>query len=513
MSKRLALAVFTLAATSVLVPLQFAAATTVAACHPALKSVALATPSVPGGASDKVTVVLSCATPAAVKLQLKGFKGVSVPTSVVVARRKASATATVRTAVTRAARHGDIQAVLGRIHRDAALTVTRTPPLCRSPRLSALSLPDLTFVGSQVDATIRLTCAPISPIRVSLSSTNSHLPVPARVTVGRYYDTMTVPLNPKSDELGQFVAKLTARYGSRALSRTITVDPGLSSFTIPSCSEPNCVDPEALFTGVIPAGGYTVHMASSSAAVTVPATVTFQAGSLGGDFNATVQTVAKDTVVTLSATFGGRTLRASTTILAPWNSSDGVTLLSQAGAGPVYGQEFDLEYEVLLSNPAPAGGLTVTFSSPSSAVELQQTSTDITAGTDNGYVYINTADVTSPVHTELDAVVDGVQASLPIVIEPGLSSFTNVPASVTGGDGFTADLNLAGPVDTATTVVLQSTDGVLSVPATVVVPAGQSSVSFQATTVQVSSDTDATIYAYLGNGNISSSTVTITPPS
>ncbi len=511
MPKRLALAVLTLAAASVLVPLQFAAATSVAACHPALKSVALVTPSVPGGASDKVTVVLSCATPAAVKVQLRGFKGVSVPTSVVVARRRASATATVRTAVTRAARHGDIQATLGHAHRKVALTVTRTPPSCRSPRLTALSLPDLTFVGGLVAATISLTCAPISPIRVSLSSTSTHLPVPASVTVGRYYDIVTVPLNPKADEAGQFVATVTARYGGRAASRTITVDPGLASFTIPACSEPNCVDPDALFTGTIPAGGYTVHFASSNAAVTVPATVTFQAGSVGGDFNATVHAVTQDTVVTLSATFGGRTLRASTTILAPWNSSDGVTLLSQAGPGPVYGQEFDLEYEILLSNPAPASGETVTFSSPSSAAELQQTSTSITAGTDNGYVYMNTADVTSPVHTDLDAVVDGVHASLPIVIEPGLSSFTNVPASVIGGDDFTATLDLAGPVDSATTVVLQSTDGVLSVPTNVVVPAGQNSVSFQATTATVTSDTDAAIYAYLGNGNINSSTVTITP--
>jgi hypothetical protein len=513
MPKRLVLAVLTLAAFAVLVPLQFAAATTVAACHPALKSVALVTPSVPGGASDKVTVVLSCAAPSAVKVQLRGFKGVSVPASVVVARRKASAAATVRTAATRAARHGDIQATLGRTHRDVALTVTRTPPSCRSPRLTALSLPDLTYVGSQVAATIRLTCAPISPIRVSLSSSSSYLPVPATVTVGRYYDALEVPLTPKADELGQFAAKVTARYSSRTLSRTITIDPGLASFTIPSCSEPNCVDPDALFTGVIPTGGYTVHLASSNAAVTVPATVTFQAGSLGGGFNATVNTVTQNTVVTLSATFAGRTLRASTTILAPWNSSDGVTLSAEAGPGPVYGQEFDLEYQVLLSNPAPASGETVTFSSPSSAVELQATSTEIVAGTDNGYVDINTADVTSPVHTELDAVVDGVQASLPIVIEPGLSSFTDVPTSVTGGEGFTATLNLAGPVDTATTVGLQSTDGVLSVPATVVVPAGQSSVSFKATTVQVSSDTNATIYAYLGNGNINSSTVTITPPS
>ncbi len=51
---------------------------------------------------------------------------------------------------------------------------------------------------------------------------------------------------------------MTAKLGTTSKAKTITVDPGLASFTIPPCSEPNCVAPDVLFTGTIPAGGYTV---------------------------------------------------------------------------------------------------------------------------------------------------------------------------------------------------------------------------------------------------------------
>jgi hypothetical protein len=115
------------------------------------------------------------------------------------------------------------------------------------------------------------------------------------------------------------------------------------------------------------------------------------------------------------------------------------------------------------------------------------------------------------VHTAIKVTVGSINASIPVTIEPGLASITNVPATIKGGDSFTATVNLAGPVDTATTVGLQSTWGILTVPSTVVIPAGQSSVSFTATTVPVTSNSDVTIYAYLGTSSINSTTVTVTP--
>ncbi len=513
-------ALFVLAAAAGLVPSQAAVAATAAssrsadatACSPALKSVNLAPPSLPGGASTAATVRLTCPAPAAVTVRLTGFKGATVPPTVRVARHADTARATIRTAVSSAERRGDIVAALGRVRRSARLTITRTPRTCRAPSLAGVAAPGLVYVGNQVAVTLRLSCAAATPVRVSLASSSSYLPVPRDVTVGRYYATTAVLISPKADEAGQYLATITARLGTRSLARNVTVDPGLSTFQIPPCSEPNCVAPDVLFTGVIPAGGFTVKLASDNPAVTVPSSYTFQAGSLGGDFpGVTVKTVSKNTKVTLSATFGGRTLTASTVLLPPWTTSDSLTLSAENGPGPIYGQEYDLEYIVLLSNPAPASGETVTFSATDPSIELQSTSTYIAPGDDDGYVDINTADITAPVHATLKATVDGVAASLAVTIEPGLASITNVPATVVGGQGFTATVNLAGDVDTPTTVALQSTDGVLTVPVTVTIAAGQSSANFPVTTVSVATDVSVTIYAYLGTSNINSSAVTVTP--
>ncbi len=507
--KRSALLVLVLAAAPVTyLPHQSADAAT---CRAVLSKVAVSPPSVPGGASAKVTVQLSCHTTTAVTVHLAGFKGITLPSAIDVARGKNHAVATVRTSVRSSTKHGDIQATLGRTRRNAGLTVTRTPRSCRVPQPTAFAAPSLMYVGSPSVATVQLSCAPTAPIRLRVHSSNSDLPVPATITVGRYYDYATVPLNPKADEAGRYSAVLGVSYGAWAAHRTVTVDPGLSLFAIPLSSEPNFVQPEALFTGTVPAGGLTVRLTSNNAAIVVPATYTAPAGSVGGGFNVTVQPVTKNTKVTLSATVGGRTLRASTVLLPPFGTGDTVTLSAEAGSGPIYGQEYNLEYIALLSNPAPASGETVTFAATDPSIELQTTSTYISPGFDDGYLDINTANITSPVHAELEATVAGITAKLPIIIEPGLASVT-VPASVTGGDSFTGTVSLAGPVDTATTVDLQSTWGIVTVPTLVTIPKGQSSATFTARTVSVSADSDVTINAMLGNTSISSNTVTLTPP-
>lgn len=119
--------------------------------------------------------------------------------------------------------------------------------------------------------------------------------------------------------------------------------------------------------------------------------------------------------------------------------------------------------------------------------------------------------MTQPVHTTITATADGITQTLPVVIEPGLASFSGLPARIKGGRSFTATINLAGPVDTRTTVALQSTDGVLGVPLLVHIPAGHSSVSFRATTVPVTTTTGVSIIASLGSSTLQSGTVNVKP--
>jgi hypothetical protein len=384
---------------------------------------------------------------------------------------------------------------------------------CTAPALSGFTAPALAYVGGKLAVTVTLSCAPSSPVGVSLTSNNSDLPVPGKVTVGSGQTSATADLTAKADPAGQYQATVTARYRGKSLPQTVTVDPGLSSLQLPACSYmPDCVDPFVTFTGPAPAGGLTVHFASNNPAVTVPASATFQAGALGGGIVANVSTVTTNTPVTISASLGGLTLRATKVLLPPFGAGDRITLRPESGQGlHIYGQEFDLDYLALLSNPAPADGVTVTFSSPSPSLELQNTTGSVTPGFTDAYTEVNTANVTQAVHTTIVATADGVTKSLPVVIEPGLDSFTGLPAAIEGGRGFTAAIHLAGPVDTRTTVVLQSTDGVLSVPELVHIAAGHSSVRFKATTVPVTSNTTASIVAMLGNSTLQSGNITVTP--
>jgi hypothetical protein len=145
--KRIAVVVLLLAAVASVASVPPRAADA-AACHAALQKITLSKTSVPGGAPVRVTVMLTCATPVALTVRLKGFKGVTVPSALHVARRKSTATGTIKTAVRTAKRHGEIRAALGQARRQAALTVTKTPRSCRTPALTGLSVPRLVYVGT-----------------------------------------------------------------------------------------------------------------------------------------------------------------------------------------------------------------------------------------------------------------------------------------------------------------------------------------------------------------------------
>jgi hypothetical protein len=384
---------------------------------------------------------------------------------------------------------------------------------CTVPSLTGFTGPALVNVGASLTVTVTLSCAPPAPASVSLNSDNSDLPVPATVTVPAGQTTADVSLTPLADAAGQYQATLTAQLGTMALTQTITVDPGLASLQLPDCGDmPNCVDPTVLFTGPAPAGGLTVQFASSSPAVVVPASQNIQAGALGGDIITTVNPVTTKTPVTISATLGGTTLQATKVLLPPFGAGDHITLQPESGqTRHIYGQEFDLEYQALLSNPAGTDGVTVTYSTPSASLELQNTTDVIPPGFTDSFTNVNTANVTAPVHTRLVVTADGVRKSLRVVIEPGLASFTGLPKAIEGGRRFTVTITLAGPVDTRTTVSLQSSQGVLNVPALVHIPAGHSSATVTATTVPVTSRTPVFIIAMLGSTNIQSANITLTP--
>jgi hypothetical protein len=102
-----------------------------------------------------------------------------------------------------------------------------------------------------------------------------------------------------------------------------------------------------------------------------------------------------------------------------------------------------------------------------------------------------------------------------VTIEPSLASVT-LPATIVGGQSDTGTVTLAGAPDVAETVDLESTWGILTVPLSVTIPAGQTSVTFPITTVAVTSDSQVTVVASHNVSDqvadsVTSNTIDVTP--
>ncbi len=359
-----------------------------------------------------------------------------------------------------------------------------------------------------------LSCATQEAVDVLLTSTNSNLPVPNKVKIKPGRDSATVTLAPKAYEPGQYQSTVSASYISTTLTRTISINPGLSLVQIPPASgAPDFVSLNVILTGVAPAGGLTLAISSSNSAVTMPASLTIPQGALGGDVGVvSQQDVTRNTLVTVSATLGDQTRSASIVLLPPFTSGDTVTL-AQETPGPLYGPSFGNEITVNLSNPAAINGdgltASVTTEDPSD-VQLDGSSVIFPPGSDQGFISFSVPFERRAVDATVTVTLEGVTASIPVTIEPSLDSFT-LPASIVGGQSGTGTISLAGPVDTPTTVALQSTFGILSVPGTVTIPAGASSATFQITTVPVTSDEEVSVVASLGNTSIQSGNLDVAP--
>ncbi|GAA2608433.1 hypothetical protein GCM10010411_48320 [Actinomadura fulvescens] len=318
-------------------------------------------------------------------------------------------------------------------------------------------------------------------------------------------------LTAKLAEGSQYVARVTARHGGRSVGRDVTVNPGLKSVSIPPHSDPNSVSVNPHFTGPAPASGLTVKVASDNPAITVPSTAFFPAGTYGGDIGRIqVRPVTKNTKVTISVTLGTRTLKASKVLIPPFDGTQGVSIHA-AEPGDLYGLQHDLSYRVVLANPAPVGGLSVELKVKDGdpAITLDNTTDHISEGGTTAYFRLRTADVTRTTRTGLEATVLGAKASLPITIHPRLSGLS-LPASVKGGTSFTGTVTLAGPSDVDTTIWLDPSGGVLNVQRSVIIPAGATSATFEATSLKVETPESAYISARLG-GTETRTHLTVTP--
>jgi CARDB len=132
-----------------------------------------------------------------------------------------------------------------------------------------------------------------------------------------------------------------------------------------------------------PAGGAVVTLSSSNpAAARVPASVTVPAGQGFAAFNVTTFSVAADTAVTITGTYGVSQTATITVLAAPGGGTAPAVDVALSGVPATVrrGQTFTATATVTNSGTAAASGYSVVLSvSPSDAVRLQTSATQSVA--------------------------------------------------------------------------------------------------------------------------------------
>lgn len=251
-------------------------------------------------------------------------------------------------------------------------------------------------------------------------------------------------------------------------------------------------------TNVAPAGGATVVLTSSKpATASVPSSVVVAAGAKTATFTVTTTAVTASTSATISASYSGGTKTATLTVTPPALSSVSVSPTTVGSGQSATGT-------VTLSGAAPAAGIAVTLTSSKTSVATVPASVTVPSGSATATFDIATYTVTADTSVTITAAIGRTKKTATLTVTPvaaQLSSITLYSASVLGGASMgsnTVSLTQLAPNGGASVSLTSSAPSIVSVPASVTVPAGQASAAFTLSSTAVAADTNVTITAVYG---------------
>jgi hypothetical protein len=334
--------------------------------------------------------------------------------------------------------------------------------------------------------------APAGGAVLTLSSSNTSVAtVPASITVpaGSTSASFTVTTSAVGSSTSVTV---TATLASLTTTAILTVDPALSALSVSPASVVGG-DPSTgsvTLAAAAPAGGAVVSLSSSDTSVaTVPASVTVPAGSTSASFTVTTSGVGSSTSVTLTATLASITKTAILTVI-PALSALSVSPGSVVGSDPSTGS-------VTLTAAAPAGGAVVSLSSSNTSVATVPASVTVPQGQSSATFTVTTLGVASTATITISAIRAGstLSATLTVLPLPTLVRTKLVPNITAPTGTATGTVFLSGPAPSAgaSVALASSNPSLVTVPASVVVPAGVWFGTFTAT--PVGSGASATVSA------------------
>jgi hypothetical protein len=260
---------------------------------------------------------------------------------------------------------------------------------------------------------------------------------------------------------------------------------------------------------VAPSGGTVVTLKSSSPDAVVPSSVTVPAGSTTATFSVTTKQVTAATTATITATENKQTTTSTLTInpYVVLVSSVSVDSSSLVGGATTTGT-------VTLSNAAPSTGSVVTLKSSLTNAKVP-TSVIVPSGETSVTFNIATTAVSANKTATITATLAKSSATTNLTLTPNTVSGIQLSTpSTIGGSNVTVTgvVTLSTPA-TGTGIVValkSSSTSAASVPSSVTVKAGQSSVTFTVTDKAVTTSAEVTISATL-NGSDQTSTLHVSP--
>ncbi|MFM7186868.1 MAG: OmpL47-type beta-barrel domain-containing protein [Armatimonadota bacterium] len=457
-----------------------------------------------GGSASTATVTLSGAAPAggAVVVLQSNKSAASVPGTVTIPAGQTSGTFSISTVAVSTDVLATISATYGGSTTGADLSITRVA-------LAGFTLNRSSVVGGGTRiATVTLSGnAPSGGYVVSLSSESTAVSIPATVTIpsGQKSTSVSVTTSPVSDATG--VVLHAVANGIEKVAVLDVLPPNVTIKVAPvALTGGNTATGTVSLDGKAPSGGLTVSLTSDDVHAVVPASVVVATGKTSATFSVSTTQVSGETQVEVAAAIGEQ-VSSCMVVLRPIGIK-AVTFTPSTVRGGLSSQ-----LQVTLDAPAPATGVTLDVYATNPAVSVGS-SIVVASGQTTATLTVNTQVVFANVRVPV-VVTSGASAVTGTLTVTGaeVMGLTLNPVSVTGGKPSTATLTISSAAPSTGYVVQLSSSltGVATVPATVIVPSGKTSVTFVVTTLAVNAIRDVSISASL-NGVSKSASLKLLPP-
>ncbi len=359
--------------------------------------------------------------------------------------------------------------------------------------------PNVITGGNSAVGTISLQShAPAGGQVVTLTSMHPDVTVPASVTVPAGALTATFSL---STEIASrdYSAAIYAEADGAGVGTTVLVKrvtPKSVTFSPATVPGGNASVGTVTLNVAAPAGGAVIQLKSTSALVTVPATVTVAEGQTTATFDISTAVTPRTIRANIQATAAG--VRVAGVLIVSGVNVTSVTLAPNSVLGGT-----STTGTVNLNTNAPTGGLTVQLYTTTANASVP-VSVTVPAGQKTATFTVTTVPVSANVLTQVVGKYLGVAKPATLTVQAAaVSTVTLNPTSVKGGTNSTLTIKLtglAGPSGLVVTLTSSNVNAAI-VPATVTVPAGTDTVDVVVTTKVVTANTTSTLTAKTAAGS------------